>query len=110
MATIPVTQSTTGGVAPPTFAAAAGGGDQFSNNGKTYYEVKNGGGAPVTVTFARQKSCDQGTVHSTTVSVPATTGDRICGPFDTGLYNDANGMVQVTYSAVTSVTVAAVSL
>lgn len=110
MATIPVTTSTTGGVAPPSFAAAAGGGDQFANNGRTYYEVKNGGGSPVTVTFVRQKACDQGTVHTTTVSVPATTGDRICGPFDPVLFNDANGFVQVTYSAVTSVTVAAVSL
>jgi 2-methylaconitate cis-trans-isomerase PrpF len=110
MATIAVTQSTQAGVAPPTFVAAAAGGDQFSNNGKTYYEVKNGSGAPITVTFARAKSCDQGGLHPTTVSVPATTGDRICGPFDPTLYNDANQMIQVTYSAVTSLTVAAVSL
>jgi hypothetical protein len=109
MATIAVTQITTAGVAPPTFVAAAGGGDQFANNGKTLFEVKNASGSPITVTFVRQKTCDQGTLHTTTVSVPATTGDRICGPFDASLFNDANGFVQVTYSAVTSLTVAAYS-
>src|SRR3954468_16571349 len=109
MATIAVTQATTAGVAPPTFVAAAGGGDQFTNNGKTLFEVKNGGGSPVTVTFVRQAACSQGVVHTTTVSVPATTGDRICGPFDPAVFNDSNGFCQVTYSAVTSVTVAAYS-
>jgi hypothetical protein len=63
----------------------------------------------VTVTFVRQIACSQGVVHTTTVSVPATTGDRVCGPFDPAIFNDANGFVQVTYSAVTSVTVAAYS-
>lgn len=109
MATIAVTQISTAGVAPPTFVAAAGGGDQFANNGKTLFEAKNASGSPITVTFVRQKACDQGTVHTTTVSVPATTGDRICGPFDPALFNDANGFCQVTYSAVTSLTVAAFS-
>ncbi len=107
MATIAVTTVSTAGVAPPTFVAANAGGDQFSNNGKTLYEVKNGSGSPITVTFVRQKTCDQGVLHTTTVSVPATTGDRIVGPFDASIFNDANGFVQVTYSGVTSLTVAA---
>lgn len=109
MATLTVVDVTTAGAAP-SFVACAGGGDQFNNDGHTMVEVKNASGSPITVTFVAQTACNQGSIHSTTVSVPATTGDRMCGPFDPARYNDANGNCQITYSAVTSLTVAVISL
>lgn len=107
MATLSVQDVNTAG-ATPSFAAATSGGDQFSNDGKTMLEVKNAGSS-ITVTIASQQACNQGSTHNTTVTV-ASGGDKMIGPFDPSRYNDANGYVQVTYSAVTSVTVGAFQL
>ena len=87
--------------------AAAGGGDSFPNDGKTVLEVVNGGGSPITVTIAAPVNCNQGTNHPGGGSVTNGTTKRF-GPFDQARWNDASGNVVVTYSAVTSVTVAAV--
>jgi hypothetical protein len=109
MATLTVTASSLTGTAP-TFASAAGGGDVFANDGRTYLEVKNAGGSPITVTVVAQSSCNQGTLHDSVTSVPATTGDRVIGPFDMTRYNNSSGQCSVTYSGVTSVTVGAMRL
>ncbi len=93
----------------PSFGAAAGGGDQFTNSGKTYLHVKNGGGSAITVTVNSQSNCSFGFDHDVQVSVPAS-GERIIGPFAKSRFDDANGKVQVTYSGVTSVTVAAIEM
>lgn len=95
----------------PSFAAAAGGGDDFPNDGsKTFFVCKNGGGGPITATFD-----DTGSVSPTgasafdadvAVTVPAGE-ERWCGPFSTVRFT---GSVAVTYSGVSSVTVAAVKL
>lgn len=109
MATLTVTTATSSGILKPALVTAAVGGDQFSNNGRTYLEITNGGASPITVTVASQRACDQGTAHNVTNSVTNATTE-IMGPFDPGRFNDASGMVQVTYSAVTSVTVGAFAL
>lgn len=109
MATLTVSAVTPSGVAEAALVAAAAGGDQFSNNGKTFLKVTNGGGAPITVTIVAQRACDQGTIHSIANSVANATTE-LMGPFDTGRYNDASGFVQITYSAVTTVTVGAFSV
>lgn len=103
----------------PTFAAAAGGGDAFANanDERTYIRVKNGGGAPITVTInpvspnsVKQQGVTPGPVSlpSYSVAVPAS-GDMTIGPFPAA-YTDANGNVNVSYSGVTSVTVAAIRM
>lgn len=106
MATLTVqTLAATGSVV--TFTAAAGGGDEFANDGKTFFEVNNGGGAPITVTIVAESPCNQGTLHDVVGSVTNGTVKKF-GPFDRQRFNDATtGRVGVTYSAVTSVTVAA---
>lgn len=109
MATLSVTTVTTAGVVDPTPVAAAGGGDQFANNGKTILKVVNGSGGAITVTVASQRSCDQGSTHNVTNSVGAGATE-LMGPFPTDRYSDANGYCQVTYSGVTSLTVAPISL
>ena len=84
--------------------AAAGGGDSFANDGRTYFDVNNGGGSPITVTFVTQQTVDGLAVADLAVAVSNGVRSKI-GPFPPGIYNDANGRVQVTYSGVTTVTV-----
>lgn len=90
----------------PSYGAAAAGGDTFENDGKTYLHVKNGGAGSITVTVDADKNCDQGFDHNASVAVPAG-GERIIGPFPLHQYP---AKPSVTYSGVTSVTVAAVRL
>ena len=95
-----------------TLAAAAGGGDSFANDGRTSFRVVNGGVGAITVTFDSPNTCDftiaANAAHDLAVSVPNGESREI-GPFSQARFNDTNGRVQVTYSGVTSVTVAAVS-
>ena len=105
MATLTVQQLTSSGTGV-TLTAAAAGGDAFANDGKTIFEVNNGGGSSMTVTLTSQNTCNQGGTHNGGGSVPAGAVRRY-GPLDRGRFNDATGLVQVTYSAVTSVTVGA---
>lgn len=97
-----------------TYAAAAVGGDSFQNNGREMMHIKNGSGSPVTVTFTSGLSsgnkCSFGVAaaaHDKVVTVGATS-DALVGPFNKDQFNDAtDGLtLHVTYSAVTTVTVA----
>lgn len=109
MATLTVADIPPSGVTP-TYNACAGGGDQFANDGRVLCHFKNTSGGAITVTFVAQVACNRGTIHSTTLVVPATTGDKMIGPFDPQIFNDSNGMLQMTYSGVTNLTVAVGSL
>lgn len=93
----------------PNYRAAEAGGDEFPNDGRTLLHVKNTGGADVVVTIQSQRACDQGHMHHTEVDVPAGE-DRQIGPLSIGRYSKADGRVEVTYSAVAGVQVAASSL
>lgn len=103
-----MSQVTTAGIVDPTPAAAASGGDQFTNTGRQLLKVVNGGGSAVTVTVPAQVTCDQGSSHNITNSV-AAGATELMGPF-TSRYTDTNGYTQITYSGVTSVTVAVISI
>lgn len=92
-----------------TLAAASGGGDTFLNDGTLLLVVDNAGGAPITVTVDSLRASDYGTDEDIAVSVPA--GSRtFLGPFDHGRFNTTAQTVGVTYSSVTSVTVAALKV
>lgn len=109
MALLTVQNISTTGLGP-TYAAANAGGDTFPNNGRTLLHVKNGGASAVTVTLVSAKTCNQGFQHDLQVSVPAG-GERMIGPFPPDRFNnESTGQVSVTYSGVTSVTVAALSI
>ena len=93
----------------PTMAAATAGGDEFPNSGREFFRVANGSGGAITVTFVTPEVRDTLAVADRTVSVPA--GEfRYVGPFPRDIYNNVNGRVGVTYSGVTSLTVAALSV
>ncbi len=98
----------------PTFAgvalgavAAAGGGDKFLNDGNTLFYVKNGGGSSINVTVAAPGTPGGLTLTAPVVAV-AAGADKILGPFNPKYFNDASGFVNLTYSGVTSVTVAVI--
>lgn len=104
MATLTVQQIDLDGEAAD-YVACAGGGDEFVNNGKTFIHLKNTNAATRTVTVNSQRACDQGFDHDQAVIIAATTGDVMIGPFPTSRFNDAAQKVQLTYSAVTNLTI-----
>lgn len=100
---------TRSGLDDPTATAADAGGDSFANDGRTILVVNNGDASPITVTIDSLELSNFETDENLVVTVPAT-GKTYIGPFNKGRFNDANGRVGVTYSAVTSVTVEVLSL
>lgn len=88
--------------------AAAGGGDSWRNTGNEFLEVLNGGAGSINVTIAAQKACSDfgvsNVAHDIVVAVAAGARKKI-GPVDPKVYNDANGLAQVAYSGVVTVSV-----
>lgn len=82
----------------------------FPNNGRTFLHFKKSGASTCTVTIATPGSVDGLAVADLTVSVPASTGDVMVGPFPREVYNDANGLVSFTLSNITGLTVGVASL
>lgn len=81
--------------------------DTLTNNGRSYLQVKNANAAACTVTVVSTVVCNQGFSHDMVVSVPATTGDRVLGPFTAIRFGTAP---VVNYSVTSSVTAALVTL
>ena len=100
-------------------AAAAGGGDSWANTGKEQFAIKNGGGGSITVTFkcnggdGNNRVCNFNVAatpgHDVAQTIPNDSNIYLIGPFPT-YFNDGSGLLQVTYSAVTTVTVAVFAL
>src|SRR5215471_4986530 len=104
MATL-TTQQITRAALSPTYAAAAAGGDAVACGQGCFIHVKNTGGSPITVTLNIPAAVNwepNVALTSPTVSVPATTGDRMIGPIDDPTFSDPiTNLCSVTYSAVT---------
>lgn len=92
----------------PTFAAAAGGGDTVTPDERVFLRVKNTDAASKTVTVVVPGTVYGQARPDVAVTVAATTGDVLIGPLVQDLANPSTGVVDITYSAVTNVTVAAV--
>jgi hypothetical protein len=86
-----------------TLAAANVDGNYFANTGKEWLEIANADASPMNIVI---KALVDGVSISAfrTIAVAAGARKKI-GPFSPSPYNDADNRVQVTYSAVTSVTV-----
>lgn len=106
MATITPVVDTAAGTAV-TFAAATAGGDTVATGGNTStkFTVRNASGSAVTTTIAGVVPCSQGAVHNTVVSCTAGVDTQIIIPPQ--CISPTTGNAGITYSAVTSVTVAA---
>jgi len=101
MATLTTQQVTSSGL-NPTANTAAGGGDKVRPG--SILRVINGGGSSITVTLVSPETRDGDlAVADRAVTVPNGTFRLI---YASDYYrNKADGLVEVTYSAVTSVTV-----
>ena len=87
-----------------TLASANVDGNYYTNTGKEFLEVANGSGGSINVIIGAY--VDSTAIASfKTIAVAAGARKKI-GPFPTSPYNDASNYVQITYSAVTTVTVA----
>lgn len=114
MANLSVTNLTSAGVTQ-TLAAAGGSGDTFANDGNTIFVVSNASGSSINVTFTAQvtsasKPGFEDVTYTDKVVAVANGATKIIGAFATGTYNNASGQVAVSYSATSSVTVAAYRL
>lgn len=92
--------------------AAAGGGDSFLPSKDTYIRVNNGGGSPITVTVTTVQNDPTTGLAIADVSVSVTNAQsRLIGPFPAEAFADpTDGLADITYSGVTSVTVGAFKL
>lgn len=93
--------------------AAAGGGDAMQVGSGMMLEVVNGGGSPITVTLNIPAARTyEPNVAITSPAVSVTNGTtRWFGPIDAQTFADpVTGLLSITYSGVTTVTVAAVQL
>lgn len=88
----------------PTLAAATAGGDTFRTTGRELFAVKNAGTGSVTLTFDVKRTF-RGQDYNETAVIPDDTDVYLCGPFPADVFGDEDGIVSVSYSGVTSVTV-----
>lgn len=92
-----------------TFAAAAGGGDKTKPGSGVFLFVRNGDASSITVTLVTPGvSFNNTAIADTVVTVPA--GATWCIPVPMEYRNPSDGLASITYSAVTSVTVAVLTI
>ena len=90
-----------------TFAAASAGGDTIACGSaqRTVLMIRNASGSAITVTLTAVNACSQGVLHNVIVSCAVGDTD-IAIPTAT---LTSQGNCAITYSATTSITVAAVT-
>lgn len=94
----------------PTYVAANVGGDTFGPGNNVCIHVKNGSAGALTVTLVTPGNVVGQAVADVAVSVPAG-GERLIGPLPGSLFaRAADGLGDITYSGVTSLTVAVFEL
>lgn len=93
----------------PSYTAAIADGHMFYNGEATFIHIKNTG-TEKTLTIQTPGSVDGLAIADRTVTIPATTGDKMIGPFRAGVYNQISGAdkgkIYIDYSSETAVTVA----
>jgi len=101
------------------FVAAEAGGNEYINDGRTIFQIRNEGSTSITTTFTAQKTSIkvQGygqdiAIENKTLVTDGSTGNIVEAVIilPTAGYNDGDGRVQVTYTAVTDLKVRALRL
>jgi hypothetical protein len=92
-----------------TLAAANADGHFFANSGRDFIWVKNGSTSSKNVIIDSPVACNQGAAHDVTVAV-SPAEERLIGPFPQSRFNDAAGRVNMTFSAVTQLTIAVIRM
>lgn len=111
MALLSVQQANTKGKVI-TYAAAAGGGDTFAvPHDHVEFRVKNGGGSAITVTLVIPGNNSYGEPMPDIASTSIAAGAEVAiGPIPAVAVDGSTGVAGVTYSGVTTVTVAVVGV
>ncbi|MDR3572857.1 MAG: hypothetical protein P4L50_03265 [Anaerolineaceae bacterium] len=107
---LPVQFTTLAGIAPAYTVGDAGNNHQFQNDGNVMLHVKNTSATPTNVTIETPNKVGGLVLTAPVIAVPITTGDRMIGPFDPTLFNQAGGVVFVDISSATGVTLAAIEI
>jgi len=85
-------------------------GNQFQNDGRMFLHVLNASGDVATLTFVTPKTVDGLAIADRAVAI-TDAEERMIGPFPPTIYNDADRLVQITYSVIdVGVTVALLRL
>lgn len=108
MATLGYQQAKPNGVAL-NFVAAAELGDKIPAKPHASVLVRNASGGSINVTVAVPGNDAYGTARPDFVVAVAAGATKAIGPFTSDLEDPSDGLVALTYSAVTSVTIAAVA-
>lgn len=87
--------------------AASAGGDKVAPNDRGFVDVNNGSGASITVTVVVPGNTSYGQAQPDVAVTIAAGARRRIGPFPADLADPTDGLVAITYSAVTTVTVEA---
>lgn len=90
-------------------AAANADGSYVPNDGRTFLHVKNSG-SQITLTVETPGTVDGNAIADLAVVIPATSGDKMIGPFPPGTYNQADDTIKITFSSVSGVTIGALRL
>jgi len=98
-----------------TYSAAEGGGSVVENDGSVFLHLKNGSGGELTVTITAQTTTVDSSLYGDLTKANATqaiaaSGEAFIGPFPPSAYNNTSSQIAVSYSGVTSLTVAALRL
>lgn len=105
MASLATQQISIGGITPA-YVACAAGGDEFTADDHEFIHVKNGAGAPQTVTIVTPNTAAGGlAVADDAIVIPAGQ-ERMIGPFSRSDFQGSDGLAAITYSAVVSLTIA----
>jgi len=97
------------GVTPSYNEATETDGDAFLNHGETIIHILNTGDE-TTLTIQTPGTVDGLAIPDREVTIPATTGDKIVGPFPPESYNQSDGKVYIDWSQVTGVTFAVIQV
>ena len=114
MATLTVQTITESGKVA-TYASCEGGGDVVENDGTVFLHLKNGSGGEITVTITAQTTSIDSSLYGDLTKANATqaiaaSGEAFIGPFAPIAYNNSDAQIAITYSGVTSLTIAALKL
>lgn len=110
MALLPLQSMTPAGLAP-SMVAATGGGDTVqlasTSDDRSFLQVTNGGGSPITVTLADPGTTLAGNPGTATAQSVAAGATKLF-PLNPALVNTSTNLISISYSGVTTVTVAAI--
>lgn len=109
----PVTTSASGSILAAAGAVDASNGNEFENAGRAMIEITNGSATACTATFVTNGSYSVGAVAYAIADltvVIATSQTKVCGPFDTTLFNSATNTVEINWSHGTTITARVITM